>query len=400
MKKCILLAGTAILLAGAVLALTGCGKQNGTTDENGNHVQVYSPQEAKQLGRTSYHADSKTLWCSLSGSGIDFLFYGKECSAELVGDSTWSSGITSSAHYAVYINGRQTHNEQMNEASRTVVIENPGDAEEPCAVRIVKLSESAQSALGISNLTVTTPKDVYQNHKDATLIPAEAKPHLIEFIGDSITCGYGVDGNPDTDRFSALTEDCTKAYACVTAEKLNADYSLVCYSGHGILSGYTPTGSLNASDLVPKYYELDGHSYSTLSDGTKIQDDKWDFSEKPDLIVINLGTNDTSYTGSDNAKMRDFADSYVRFLKQIREKNPDAAILCTLGTMGTTLCDAVDLAVMNYKDETGDENIRSMRFSQQDPAADGIGIDWHPSAKTHEKSAETLSDYIRGWLKW
>lgn len=399
MKKRILLCGAAIMMAAAMFALTACGGRSGEINENGDHVQVYSPKDAKQIGRTSYHADSKTLWCSLSGSGIDFLFYGKECSAELVGDSAWTSA-GNNAHYAVYINGKQTHNAQLNEASRTVIIANPGKAEDPCEVRIVKLSESAQSSLGIGDLTITTPEAVYKNHKDATLKPAENKTHLIEFIGDSITCGYGVDGDPDKDKFTTSTEDCTKAYACVTAEKLDADYSLVSYSGHGILSGYTSTGKQNKSDLVPSYYDLVGHSFATLSDGTKIQDDKWDFSKKPDLVVVNLGTNDSSYTASDNAKMREFASAYVEFLKQIREKNPDAPIICVLGTMGTTLCDAVDLAVMDYKKETGDENIRFMRLTSQDPTADGIGIDWHPSAKTHEKTAEKLVALIQDWLKW
>ncbi len=393
MKKRLLICAAAILLAAALL--TACGEKKSGSDR----VQEYHPDAAKQLGRTVYHPDSNTLWCSLSGSGIDFSFYGTECAASLVADSAYTGGTAAAPRYAVYVNGTRTQVDQLTEATRTVTIRNPGVAEDACEVRIVKLSESAQSALGISKLTVTSPKSVYEAHKDATLIPADDKAHLIEFIGDSITCGYGVDGEYNVDHFQTANEDATKAYAIRTAEKLGADYSLVCYSGHGILSGYTSGGTLNKRDLVPPYYELCGHCSAKLPEGGKIQDDKWDFAKKPDLIVINLGTNDSSYTGYDVAKMKEFAAAYVEFLRQIREKNPDAPILCTLGIMGGTLCDAIDLAVMNYQQETGDKNIGVMRFDMQSEQ-DGYAVDWHPSAATHEKASDKLSAYIREWLSW
>ena len=135
----------------------------------------------------------------------------------------------------------------------------------------------------------------------------------------------------------------------MTAEKLDADYSLVCYSGYGVISGYTSTGRQNQTDLVPKYYDKVGFSNVHLPEGGKIQDDLWDFSKQPDLVVINLGTNDAAYTSSDNTKMREYAAGYTEFLKTVRAKNPNAAIICTLGIMNTTLCDATDLAVMNYQ---------------------------------------------------
>ncbi len=400
MKKRFLICGTVALLAVASIVFTACGrKKDVSTDAAGNRIQVYSPQSGLPVGRTAYHSESNTLWCSLSGSGIDFLFYGTECAAELKADSSYSGGADTAARYAVYVNGSRTETDQLTEAERTLKISNPGAAADACSVRIVKLSESAQSALGIGNLTVTVPKEVYKDHGDKSLIPAEPKEHLIEFIGDSITCGYGVDGEYNVDRFQTANEDATKAYAVRTAEKLGTDYSLVCYSGHGILSGYTSGGSLNNRDLVPPYYELCGHSYAALPEGGKIQDDKWDFSRLPDLIVINLGTNDSSYTGTDTEKMKKFAAAYVDFLKQIREKNPDAPILCSLGIMGTTLCDAIDLAVLNYQQETGDRNIAALRFDMQSDK-DGLAVDWHPSAATYEKASDKLSAYIREWLNW
>ena len=75
--------------------------------------------------------------------------------------------------------------------------------------------------------------------------------HKIEFIGDSITAGYGVDDEVKEHGFSTATEDVTKTYAYKTAAALQADYSIVAYSGHGIISGYTGDGEKNTGLLIP-----------------------------------------------------------------------------------------------------------------------------------------------------
>ena len=353
----------------------------------------YSPVAAKQLGRTVYHEDTKTLWCSYSGTGIEFRFLGETCCFTLVGDSACTQGELISPRYALYVDGVLSEDSLLSEKERTITIN--GDAAEYHTVRLVKLSESAQSAFGIRDLCV------YGAEGDQTtaLTATEAAPHLIEFIGDSITCGYGVDGELQKDSFKTANENAEKAYAILTAKKLNADYSLVCFSGHGIISGYTGNGKLNKNQILTKYYTQLGHASARLESDRKIQDDEWDFSVQPDLIVINLGTNDASYTQSSASRQKSFAEGYTEFLKLIRSKNPDAPILCTLGIMGQTLCDAVDDAVASYTEQTGDSNICTMRFEQQDQA-DGYAVDWHPSAATHEKASDQLAAFIKDWLKW
>lgn len=355
--------------------------------------QFYQGTAAKQLGRTAYHEDTQTLWFSLSGSGIEFRFKGAECGFTLVGDSACTQGDVVAPRYAYYVDGALVSDAQLTEPEQSITV--AGNHAEYQTVRIVKLSESAQSALGIRDLYVQ-PAD---GEESADLSATEPAQHLIEFIGDSITCGYGIDGVFQKDEFKTANENAEKAYAILTAKKLGADYSLVSYSGHGILSGYTGNGTLNKSQLVPKFYAQVGHSSAVIEQRHRMQDDIWSFAVQPDLIVINLGTNDASYTQEDAARQKEFADAYVAFLKKIREKNPDAPILCTLGIMGQTLCDAIDTAAAAYTKETGDSNIRTMRFTPQSQA-DGFAVDWHPSAVTHEKASEELSAYIRDWLKW
>ena len=355
-----------------------------------------SPCSAKQLGRTVFHKDTGILWCAQSGSGIAFIAFGTECRITLESDCSFVNG-NSAARYAVYADNELIDTDVLSVPNKEIVIPVlPAGT----AIRLIKLSESMNSSLGIAAVHIIAPRKTYRACNGSLFIASPKRAHSIEFIGDSITCGYGVDGVCGKDTFRTKNENAEKAFAILAANALNADYSLVCYSGHGVLSGYTSDGQMNADDLLPKYYGQIGHSVFDLDDSErKIADDSWDFSVQPDLIVINLGTNDASYTGNDIRKQKAFAAEYAAFLKTVRNKNPAAQILCTLGIMGQTLCDAVDEAVRRHSAETGDNRIRVMRFAEQIPD-DGFGIDWHPSAITHQKAANALTVYIQEWLGW
>ncbi len=67
--------------------------------------------------------------------------------------------------------------------------------------------------------------------------------------------------------------------------------------------------------------------------------------------------------------------------------------------MGNELYPMGEEAVSEYAAETGDEKVTSFEFEVQS-ASDGYGADWHPSAVTQEKAAESLSEFIREWLGW
>ncbi|MGN1305426.1 MAG: GDSL-type esterase/lipase family protein [Oscillospiraceae bacterium] len=342
----------------------------------------------KQLGRTYYN--NGKIYCALSGSGAEFTFTGTEVSITIEGDTNSANAASADnqARVAVYVNGERKADEMINEKTKTINIKT-SDSEQS-DVKIVKISESQESTCAISDITV--------NGKDVK--PAENKQHLIEFIGDSITCGYGVDDEDCNHHFSTKTEDCTKAYAYKTAEKLDADYSLVSYSGHGIISGYSGDGKKVLTQLVPPLYTHLGNTWSRNEefDPAKLE---WDFSKRePDVIVINLGTNDDSYCKSQEEKCEDFRENYVKFVKKIRENNPNAKIIGTLGIMGQNLYPYVEKALRDYSEETGDTNVDYLMFDQQNMNEDGIAADWHPSEKTHEKASDKLAEKIKESMGW
>ena len=59
------------------------------------------------------------------------------------------------------------------------------------------------------------------------LSPFPGKERRIEFIGDSITCGYGTGAEKGNEMFKPSTEDSSDAYAAVAADLLGADYITV-----------------------------------------------------------------------------------------------------------------------------------------------------------------------------
>ena len=80
----------------------------------------------------------------------------------------------------------------------------------------------------------------------------QARPvreRVIEFVGDSYTCGYGTLSDSARDPFTPETEDCNRTYAAVIARHFGADFWLVAHSGMGIARNY--------GDMLPGYYMPD-----------------------------------------------------------------------------------------------------------------------------------------------
>lgn len=340
----------------------------------------------KLLGRT-YYSDER-LYCALSGTGAEFTFNGTKCSITIEGDSNSSNPSLQNdwARIGIYVNGERVIDDMVDNTQKVYNVFEC-DTPQDVTVSVVKLSESQMSTIAISEITVT----------GADIKPTPDKNLLIEFIGDSITCGYGVD-DPDKDHnFVTATEDVTKAYAYKTARALDADYSMVSFSGYGIISGYTADDTQMAAQTLPQFYTKLGYSCAQHGNFTPA-DIEWDFGwRQPDLIVINLGTNDDSYTQDYTDRQEEYQATYTEFIKTVRKNNPDAKILCTLGIMTERLFDRVCLAVDTYTKETGDTNIFTMEFDIQDPN-DGYSADWHPSVITQDKAAKKLIAEIRSLL--
>lgn len=326
------------------------------------------------------YIDKGVTWLVQSGSAAEFLVTGTSAEITLAGDGAVYSDEKYRPRYAVYLDGVLLTDALLSAKTQNITLFS-GDAQRQAAVKVIHLSEANNGAVGISKISVTSASK-------APVLPTAKKALRIEFIGDSITCAYGVEGASQNESFSTSTENFMKSYAYLTAQKLDADYSAVCYSGHGVISGYTSSGEINTGSLVPDAYAMVGKNGSYAR--------PWDFESNPcDVVVVNLGTNDYTYLSKDfEGRSPEFVSGYTEFLKDIRLKNPDAYIICTVGTMGCEdVYGLIEQAIEAFKSETKDVRITSYLSSVQ-KEANGYGSDWHPSEITQQLSAYVLADKI------
>ncbi len=343
-----------------------------------------SEENVKIIGRTYRH--NGVLWCGLSGSGIAFTCQARQIKITFAGDdSTTGNETEGKARFAVYANGVRVVDALMTEPQQQYVVWNSADYEN-VSIQVIKLSECAMSTIGISGIDADAPDDIH---------PVPAKEQKIEIIGDSITCGYGIDREDPETSFETATEDVTRAYSYKIAKAMDADYSFVSYSGYGLISGYTDTDIPQKDQLVSDYYEKVGFSYAKPEGTIELAQQPWDFSRfQPQTIIINLGTNDDSYCQDHTDRQEEFKDLYVEFLKVVRGHNPKARILCGVGMMGARIYPYVEQAVRDFREQTGDGQIDSLRLPEQLPE-DGLVSDAHPTEVTHAKAAARITAYLR-----
>jgi len=218
-------------------------------------------------------------------------------------------------------------------------------------------------------------------------LPVKVAKHRLEVIGDSISAGYGNEGtNPC--QFTAATENQYLSYEAIAARAVDAELFTEAWSGIGMLHSYE--GS--TTDQMPVRYLRTLPERATSA---------WDFGKfVPEAVVINLGTNDFS-KGDPGA---DFQTAYLKFVSDLRGHYPSARFFLAVGSMlsgdSYTKAAAYLKAVIDARASAGDKNLTLLEFGSQDGNADGLGCDYHPSLKTHQKMADKLIAALKADLGW
>jgi lysophospholipase L1-like esterase len=215
------------------------------------------------------------------------------------------------------------------------------------------------------------------------LAPPPAPARRIEVIGDSITCGYGNEGPNESCGFTADTENHYLTYGAIAARNLDAELTTIAWSGKGIIFNYGD----DKNEPLPEIYDRVLPYDTSLS---------WNFSWQPDVVVINLGTNDFSTDGDPTEN--EFGGAYSAFLDHLREKYPNANILCLVPTLlGGSDLSTAESYIQNVVTQKNDAKIEafSMNFTQT-----GWGCDYHPSLATHESMGEALTQKLKTLMGW
>ena len=300
------------------------------------------------------------------------------------------------AWIAVYIDNALVPDKriELKDAEQEVILyDSPVKRE--VEITIMKYTEPEFAVCGIRCI---------QTDSDLLLAPPAPKKRRIQIIGDSITCGYGVEGNVEQLEFKTSEENPAKAYSVITAKNLDADFEIVAWSGKGIITSFIGEGEEDVPDrswLLPMLYKYTDagcckYYFNEPQENWELWEHK---SFEPDVITINLGTNDVSYTKGISERTEEFIIGYLDFLEDIHTIHPAAAILCMFGIMEQTLCTAVSKAVELFKNKHGEAVISYLQLPMQQEK-DGLGTLWHPVYKTHHKAAELITGHIRHMMDW
>lgn len=249
------------------------------------------------------------------------------------------------------------------------VISNKSDG--PVVIRILKLTEYQYGTAEITELCA-----------DGDIRPTEKKERRLLFIGNSLTAGYGVCGSEQDEKFTTQTEDVTRGYSWLTAKAFHADPWMVAWSGCGVLSRWIPPEETKprTDHLMPEVFAQE----------TGPECD-------PQLILINIGTNDASYTRGNKELEAAFTEKYVRFVEQVAMVYPGTEIILLYGLMEISLREAVAETARRCMQEGIACSFYELPMMQSE---DGFGTGGHPSKKTHQKTAEILSTFLTEKMHW
>lgn len=214
------------------------------------------------------------------------------------------------------------------------------------------------------------------------LEPPKEQPLKIEIFGDSISCGYGNESKNEFVEYNPKDENSYLSYGSIAARDLNAELNLTSWSGLGLVRNYD-----DSPMPLPERIEWITN---------KNTNNKWDFSSYvPDILLINLGTNDFNAHPPTQDK---FVDNYRILIDRIRNYYGKVKIICAIGPVmeGKALNDIrnyVKNPVVDYYNSIGDKDIFFLEHEHQ-KAENGYGEGHHPSQKTHYIMANEVVSLI------
>ena len=361
-------------------------------------IAISNVQHVKIHGRTTTVRSPLTLFWT--GSAVELNVQGTEFWVEIE-----SSYDLLEPWISIVINGVPVSRQMLTRGRAWICVFRGMN---PNAVKNVRIIKDVQAMSGDLNNSL----QFHAVKADGTFLPVEEKPLKIEFIGDSITSGEGAIGAKTEEDWVPMWFSALHNYTFMTAEALDAEYRVISQSGWGVLSSWDN----NPNGNIPAYYEqvcglLKGERNEQLGALEPHDFSSW----QPDVIVVNLGSNDDgafqspawtdpitgqvykqrlngdgTYHEADLAK---FENAVERFLIKLRKNNPQAHIIWAYGMLGSSLLPAIYRAVDAYHGQTRDHAVSILQLPNT--TEETIGARSHPGDQSHRRSADVLTEYIR-----
>ncbi|MFC6998006.1 SGNH/GDSL hydrolase family protein [Rufibacter roseus] len=328
------------------------------------------------IGRYQINTNSN-LELITSAAHVGFSFEGTE--ATVVAGAGWEDGHS----YLQYeLDGVFQKRVRINGLTDTLAINAPTSGKH--TVWLYKTTEAHSGPLVIQK--VIAPK--------ATAVTRSSAP-LIEFIGNSITCGAAADPSEvpcGTGEYHDQ-HNAYMAYGPRVARALNTNFVLSSVSGYGVYRNWNNNGP----SLPDVYEKLDFQPATTQ---------RWDFRKfTPEIISIALGTND--FSDGDGKSVRlpfdsaRFVSRYVEFVRNVKSKYPQAQVALLSSPM---LNGAKKQNLENYL-ATVKAQI-DLAFPSDKPVAlhffkpmQATGCTGHPSVSEHGIMANELMPFFKKLLE-
>lgn len=211
--------------------------------------------------------------------------------------------------------------------------------------------------------------------------PPFNSPRRIEFIGDSITCGYGVLGSSADPTYFTYQQDGTRSYAGITSEKFGADARYIAISGKGIVCNCNG----DRTDIKG------GEYYNLVSRSSKeICNDGW----VADVVVINLGTNDCGGPAPDD----EFSLAAKDLIAKVRARYPECHIIWMYGLMSNLYAETLRKTVREVA--RTDKKVHFLYVETMFGNDSETGANGHPNVRASIRASELLYKKIRSVTGW
>lgn len=270
------------------------------------------------------------------------------------------------AYFTVYIDGKRLDTRYSAPVGASVITV---DAE-LCGEHTIRIVKQTESNYNLCELIAI-------RFDGELLAPPPQKSRYIEYIGDSLSCGMGALGKKGVEYpQSSRWEDVTQGYTYTSALALDVDYSIVSESGIGLAGSW----------FDPLFDFYSAYSYK------RDKNFKYSFERVPDLVVINLGTNDF-YLNCDLGicKIEEVEQKVKEFIAFVRESYQSSVPILWVGNfmlIGEKYLSAIDSAIESLSGERA--KIYRLNVTRSSGGAQG-----HPDLLGHKIASEEIVNYIR-----
>ncbi|MBO5692359.1 MAG: GDSL family lipase [Tidjanibacter sp.] len=352
----------------ALFALFGLASQVSAQEHTTNTYSADS-KEVRWVGRVDVTPEGLVRF-DWSGTYAEMIFCGSRL--EMVASD---SGMN---YFNVIVNGQQHAivKTEGKEPQSVVLFEGKGGTYH------IRLQRRTEGFNGLTTIHAFTTDGVFVEGQNL------AKGRHIEFIGDSLTAGYGTDSTSGSEPYTPETQNCNLAYGCYIARYFDADYNLVAHSGQGLVRNYGDQNTTSDYTMQQRYGLLFDEADKERPYNFRRQ------SYIPDLVVIFLGTND--FSTKPWPSFEQFSEGYAALVEQVRAAHGEnVPILCVSSYVFEPTFDYV------WRIAEGDKNLH---FACILPEAFAypreLGASEHPNRVGQQKMAMTLIPYISTITGW